>query len=92
VFVFVVGVGVALPTVCVWLVLSRVAADAVRTEAATWISSAGAVGAALGAAAVGKTVDAAGARTALVAASVSGGAVFLVVLARERTMREAVAA
>jgi MFS family permease len=90
--VFVVGVAVAAPTVCTWLVVSRVDEPGTRAEAATWISSAGAVGAAIGATATGAIVDAVGARTALLAAFVSSGLGFVALVLQEHKLEPAVAA
>jgi predicted MFS family arabinose efflux permease len=90
--VLVVGVGVAAPTVCIWLALAQAAPEWAKTEAATWITSAGSVGIAIGATAVGRIVDAFDARTALLAAFASASAGVLVVLAGEGRLRPAVAA
>jgi MFS family permease len=90
--VFVTGVGVAAPTVCIWIALAQAAPERAKTEAATWITSAGAVGIAIGATLVGAVVDAVGARTALLAAFASASIGVLVVLAGEGRLRPAVAA
>jgi MFS family permease len=90
--VFVVGLAVAAPTVCTWLVVSRVDEPETRAEAATWVSSAGAVGAAIGATATGAVVDAAGARTALLGAFVSSGLGFVALVLQQHKLRPAVAA
>jgi predicted MFS family arabinose efflux permease len=84
------GAAMAAPTVCTWLVLAQTAPDRARTEAATWITSAGAVGIGVGATLVGAIVDAVGARTALLAAFASASISFLVVLAGEGSLRPAV--
>src|SRR4051794_21937543 len=85
--VFLTGVGVAAPTVCIWLALAQAAPERARTEAATWITSAGSVGIAIGATAVGTIVDAVGARTAFLAAFASASIGVLVVLAGEGRLR-----
>jgi predicted MFS family arabinose efflux permease len=90
--VFVTGLAIAPPTVCTWLILAQVAPPSARTEAGTWISSAVAVGVAIGATAVGAIVDTVGARTALLAAFASSSLGVVILLLRERELRPAVAA
>jgi MFS family permease len=89
--VFVVGIGVAAPTVCTWLALAKAAPERARTEAFSWITSAGSVGVAIGATAVGAIVDAADARTAFVVAFAASAIGFVVVWAGEGSFKPAVA-
>jgi predicted MFS family arabinose efflux permease len=89
---FLVGMALAPPTVCLWLVLGSVAPPQARTEATTWVSSGVAVGAAVGAVSAGPIVDAAGARTALLAAFVSSSLAALTSLVRQHSLRPGAAA
>jgi MFS family permease len=90
--VLVTGIGVAAPTVCIWLALAQAAPERAKTEAATWITSAGSVGIAIGATVVGAVVDAFDARAAFLAAFASASIGVVVVLAGEGRLRPAVAA
>jgi MFS family permease len=90
--VFVVGLALAPPTVCTWLLLTHVSSPVARTEAATWLTTSIAGGAAIGATATGAIVDAAGARTALLTAFGSSALGFVALALLEPKITPPVAA